>query len=206
MPQDTPERDSMTSIRLLTAALPALALAACGPDEPATGQAGADPEAEGRGVSALAVDPNAEAELVSWRDLLPDEDLEMYMALEEGRAAPDLMTRYQGRVEGQFGTFNAVDDLDGLVVRMPGYILPLDYAQQGAAREFLLLPYHGACIHYPPPPPNQIVHLRSEEPVRFDALWEPVWVEGRMEVLRVETDLADSAYAMAVRSIQPYDG
>jgi hypothetical protein len=112
MPQDTPERDSMTSIRLLTAALPALALAACGPDEPATGQAGADPEAEGRGVSALAVDPNAEAELVSWRDLLPDEDLEMYMALEEGR----------------------------------------------------------------------------------------------MEVLRVETDLADSAYAMAVRSIQPYDG
>lgn len=174
-------------------------LAACAePDDAPQG------EASERGVSSLYVDPDTDAEFVSWRDLMPDEDVELFLALEEGRASPDMMSRFQGRVDGQMGTFNVVEDLDGLIVRMPGYILPIDYAQQGAAREFLLLPYHGACIHYPPPPPNQIVHLRSEEPIRFDALWEPVWVEGRIEIQRVDTELADTAYAMAVRSVTPY--
>ena len=117
------------------------------------------------------------------------------------------MSRFTGSspVENQIGTFNAVEALDGQVVRMPGYILPLDYAEQGEAREFLLLPYHGACVHYPPPPPNQIVYLRSPEPIRYASLWEPVWVEGRMEIERVDTDLAATAYAMAVRSVEPYE-
>jgi hypothetical protein len=87
---------------------------------------------------------------------------------------------------------------------MPGYILPLDFAEQGAAQEFLLLPYHGACVHTPPPPPNQIVYLRSPEPIRFGSLWEPVWVEGRMEIERVDTDLAATAYAMTLRQVEPY--
>jgi len=104
----------------------------------------------------------------------------MLLALEEGRAPPTLMSQFQTRRDEQIGTFNVVDELDGLIVRMPGYILPLDYAERGQAREFLFLPYHGACIHYPPPPPNQIVYLRSAEPVSFSELWEPVWVEGRM--------------------------
>lgn len=154
----------------------------------------------------VAVDPNAEAELLVWRDLLPDSDLEFLEALNEGRADPSLMSRLgeQSRIEGQIGTFNIVEDLDGLVVRMPGYILPLDFAENGSAQEFLLLPYHGACVHVPPPPPNQIVYLRALEPIRFDSLWEPVWVEGRMEIERVDTDLAATAYSMVVRSVEPY--
>lgn len=177
------------------------------------GLAACSPEPDQRATRAVAelngdlfVDPNAPAELLNWRDLLPDGELEMLLALEEGRAPPTLMSQFQTRRDEQMGTFNVVEDLDGLIVRMPGYILPLDYAERGQAREFLFLPYHGACIHYPPPPPNQIVYLRSAQPVSFSALWEPVWVEGRMEIQRVETDLADAAYAMAVRSVRPYDG
>ena len=59
-------------------------------------------------------------------------------------------------------------------------------------------------MHTPPPPPNQIVYLRSPELIHFDSLWEPVWVEGRMELERVDTDLAATAYAMVVRSVEPY--
>jgi hypothetical protein len=179
----------------------AFSLAAC---SPANQQAEEQLAAEIQGD--LHVDPDAPAELLNWRDLLPDGELEMLLALEEGTVPPTLMSQFQTRRDEQMGTFNVVDELDGLIVRMPGYILPLDYAERGQAREFLFLPYHGACIHYPPPPPNQIVYLRSAEPVRFSQLWEPVWVEGRMEIQRVETDLADAAYAMAVRSVRPYDG
>lgn len=157
-------------------------------------------------LSLTPVDAAAPAESLNWRDLIPDDELDAIDALNEGRADPSLMSRFlnESPVENQVGTFNAVSGLDGAVVRMPGYILPLDYAEQGSAREFLLLPYHGACVHYPPPPPNQIVYLRSPEPVQFDSLWEPVWVEGRIEIERVDTELAATAYAMTVRSVAPY--
>ncbi len=71
-------------------------------------------------------------------------------------------------------------DLDNRAVRIPGYLLPLEFADRDVT-EFLLVPYVGACIHTPPPPPNQIVYVSSEgfpNPGRF----QPVWVEGAMHV------------------------
>ncbi len=187
------------AINLAIFAAPLLVLAACSGEQSASDDGPQTP-------NLVAVDPDAVAETLSWRDLIPDEDLEAIQQLNEGVADPSLIARYTGQtpVENQPGTFNVVDDLDQLVVRMPGYILPLDYATQGQAREFLLLPYHGACVHYPPPPPNQIVYLRASEPVAFSSLWEPVWVEGRMEIERIDTDLAAAAYSMTIRSVTPY--
>ncbi|MFN3835017.1 MAG: DUF3299 domain-containing protein [Glycocaulis sp.] len=189
-------------LRLPVLLVPALTLglAACSPGT--QDDAGARAELAGD----LFVDPSAPAEQLHWRDLLPEGEEEMLLALEEGRVPPTLMSQFQSRRDEQIGTFNVVEELDGLIVRMPGYILPLDYAERGQAREFLFMAYHGACIHYPPPPPNQIIYLRSAEPIAFGALWEPVWVEGRMEIQRVNTDLADTAYAMAVRSVRPFEG
>jgi len=177
-----------------------LALAACGAPN------ASDSAAPDTALDLVAVNPDTPAETLNWRDLLPDEDLEILQALSEGLADPSLMSQMtnESGIEGQLGTFNVVEELDQLMIRMPGYILPLDFAEHGAAQEFLLLPYHGACVHTPPPPPNQIVYLRAPEPIRFGSLWEPVWVEGRMEVERVNTDLAATAYAMTLRSVEPY--
>jgi len=189
-------------IRALLAALVlfALPLAGCGGDDA--------PQADGALANLVPVDPDAPAELISWPDLIPDDELDAWEALNEGRRDPSLMSRFlaEGLVEGQVGSFNVVEDLDGLVVRMPGYLLPLDYVERGSAREFLFLPYHGACIHSPAPPPNQIVYLRSIEPIAFNALWDPVWVEGRMQLERVDTELAAIAYSMTVLSVEPYRG
>jgi hypothetical protein len=186
----------------MLAAGAALAAFACAPQSDDQARDAAERDAP----QLEPVDPAAEAELISWRDLMPVEELEALAALSEGRDDPSLMSRFAGEspVANQMGTFNVVEDLAGAVVRMPGYILPLDYAEQGSAREFLLLPYHGACVHYPPPPPNQIVYLRSPEPITYASIWEPVWVEGRMEVERVDTDLAAAAYTMVVRSVADY--
>ena len=44
--------------------------------------------------------------------------------------------------------------LDGVRARIPGYVVPLESSAAGHL-EFLLVPYFGACIHTPPPPPTR---------------------------------------------------
>jgi len=73
------------------------------------------------------------------------------------------------------------ESLDGKTVKIPGYVLPLE-TEGTAVREFLLVPYVGACIHVPPPPPNQMVFVESAQPYKSEALFEPVWVEGVLKV------------------------
>ena len=46
-------------------------------------------------------------------------------------------------------------------VKIPGYVLPLDMYGRGV-NTFLLVPYIGACIHVPPPAPNQLFMLRQK--------------------------------------------
>jgi len=101
--------------------------------------------------------------------------------------------------------------LDGAVVRMPGYMLPLDYSGKEVS-EFLLVPWVGACIHTPPPPPNQIVHVRLERPTPYDGLFKPVMVTGRMSasvgrksVFLVDgSSEIDTSYAMRATRVEPY--
>jgi ABC-type nickel/cobalt efflux system permease component RcnA len=78
--------------------------------------------------------------------------------------------------------------IDGMVVRLPGYVLPLTYDDE-LVTEFLLVPWVGACIHTPPPPPNQIVYVRSPEGIEYQGRFAPVWLTGRIETKSGEYDL-----------------
>ncbi len=73
-----------------------------------------------------------------------------------------------------------VEDLDQKAVRIPGYLLPLEFSDAGV-RDFLLVPYVGACIHVPPPPPNQIVLVRLANKFQVTELYTPVWVSGKLQ-------------------------
>ena len=72
-----------------------------------------------------------------------------------------------------------VESLDGRSIRIPGYVLPLEFSGT-VVTEFLLVPYVGACIHTPPPPVNQIVHVEATAGFQPQGLYTPVWVTGRM--------------------------
>jgi hypothetical protein len=76
---------------------------------------------------------------------------------------------------------SVVGELDGTTIRMPGFVLPIEYAGTKVT-EFLLVPWVGACIHTPPPPPNQIVHVVVDEGSARESgsMFEPVWVTGDM--------------------------
>ena len=95
-------------------------------------------------------------------------------------------------------------DLNGKTIRMPGYVLPLEF-DGGETTEFLLVPFVGACIHVPPPPSNQIVHVKSEVGVKLDELYQPYWIEGAMQVKPSSSELADAGYQMDAQKIYMYE-
>lgn len=95
--------------------------------------------------------------------------------------------------------------LDGQQIKLPGYIVPLENDAQGRVTEFLFVPYFGACIHVPPPPSNQIVHVQSPQGVVQEALHQPFWIEGRLKVQQTRSDLAETGYAMRAERIYPYE-
>ena len=98
-----------------------------------------------------------------------------------------------------------VPALDGQLIRLPGYIVPLEVSEDGRTTEFLLVPYFGACIHVPPPPSNQIVHVTSKEGVKLDELYQPYWIVGAMQVKASTSELADAGYQMDAQKIVVYE-
>ncbi|WP_300035630.1 DUF3299 domain-containing protein [uncultured Roseobacter sp.] len=94
--------------------------------------------------------------------------------------------------------------LDGAYIRMPGFIIPLDISADGV-RDFMLVPYVGACIHTPPPPANQLVIVRTDKPWPGDELWEPVWVTGVMRTQLQSTDLGQTGYAITADEMEIYE-
>lgn len=101
---------------------------------------------------------------------------------------------------------------DGERIAIAGYLLPLDFDPNGTT-EFLLVPYFGACIHEPPPPPNQVIYLKSSAPYVPKALFEAVSITGTMRVKAENKSLsfvdgADdvaSSYFLEGESIEPYE-
>ncbi len=177
-------------------------------------------------IFAFAGVTRADDEVVTlaWEDLLPEGELErleqlyneFYDQVEQKWANAQEVPLSQADPvmieEGspadympQIGTFNVVDDLDGLNVRMPGYVVPLSFNKDDKYSEFLLVPYFGACLHTPPPPPNQIVYVTAERPAELKETWLPIWVEGTMSTTRNENDLGDAAYTLALSKVEPYE-
>ena len=98
-----------------------------------------------------------------------------------------------------------VPALDGQLIRLPGYIVPLEVSEDGRTTDFLLVPYFGACIHVPPPPSNQIVHVTSKEGVKLEELYQPYWIVGAMQVKASTSELADAGYQMDAQRIVVYE-
>ena len=98
-----------------------------------------------------------------------------------------------------------VPALNGQHVRLPGYIVPLEVNEDGRTTDFLLVPYFGACIHVPPPPSNQIVHVTSKVGVKLEELYQPYWIEGAMQVKPSTSELADAGYQMDAQKIYVYE-
>ena len=99
------------------------------------------------------------------------------------------------------GPAPVVASLDGKRVHIGGYIVPLDF-DATRVKEFLLVPFVGACIHVPPPPANQIVYVKTEQGFDVQGTFDPVWVTGTLKVMTAFTGLAEAGYSLEAEKVE----
>ncbi len=104
----------------------------------------------------------------------------------------------------QLGTFETVPDFEGQRVKIPGYVVPLNFEGNGRFREFLFVPSQGACIHAPPPPPNQVIYVKMPESITIENTDLPYWLEGKLHSERNEHMIGDAAYTITSAKLTPY--
>ena len=135
---------------------------------------------------------------LDWKDLVPKGQAFIPPQLQS------LIDHDQAPMSSQQPQASGVrSDWNGQVVRLPGFIVPIDYSGTGVTA-FILVPFVGACVHVPPPPANQLVFVTTSEPYESSGLYEPVNVIGMFGVSALSTHIADIAYALSADQIEPY--
>jgi hypothetical protein len=96
-----------------------------------------------------------------------------------------------------------VPAMNGARIRIPGFIVPLEEAHHQIS-EFLLVPYFGGCIHVPPPPSNQIIHVFPAKPLKNMNSMDAVWISGTLEVFSSDTSMGSAGYRMKAQVVELY--
>ncbi|MBT1065961.1 DUF3299 domain-containing protein [Bowmanella sp. Y26] len=136
----------------------------------------------------------AEAKDLYWEDMVP-----------KGYVAPDQNISHDGDSMAQINLdAPVVQELDGQQVRIPGFVVPLE-GDDEKLTEFLLVPYFGACIHVPPPPPNQIVYVKFEKGTPVESLYDAVWITGTLSTKGWSGDIATVGYSLQGVKVEPYE-
>lgn len=163
-------------------------------------------------VTAAPVTPVvvSDARTLEWDELMPADfepgapfkDVDIASLADDSPRAQELMAQ----LRRLWDEAPVVTALDGLQVRLPGFVIPLDLEGERVS-QFLLVPFYGACIHVPPPPANQTVRVIAPAGgTDIRQPFETVWVTGRLQAQRVDTDLAKAGYTLTATEVSPYNG
>lgn len=153
-------------------------------------------------ATAAKARPDPRQDLViDWLDLMPDAERK---ALEAG-VWPEIDIEHDTMDgTGQFGSSATVASMHGRKVRIPGYVVPIDLDDQQRMRSFFLVPYYGACLHVPPPPPNQLIYAELDAAIEVPSMWEAQWLTAELQISRVDADIASSSYSAVAAQIEPW--
>ncbi len=162
-----------------------------------TAQAQQQTQAPSRAAAAVPVE-------LEWIDLVP--------LAERGREtlrAPAPLPFFIGEDTEPFmeqeGSATVNEELEGKLVKLPGFVVPLSIDSNQNVSDFLFVPYFGACMHKPPPPPNQIVYVRMRKPLQLESLYRPLWVTGHISTKSKATGLAAAAYTLDATGADVYE-
>lgn len=171
-------------------------------------------------IDAQAQDTNlSNFEEIEWTELMPAEDLEALqnppdyiMDIEEGSAEDKVVNQGEKPTDMFFDdeyqrallSTTVVSEMDGKAIRIPGFIVPLEFNDDKTVSQFFLVPFFGACIHVPPPPPNQVIHVTSSNGVKLENLYTPHWVSGVVNSVFIENEIATATYAMDAVDVEVY--
>ena len=167
-------------------------------------------------LSARAENPRT----LHWDELLPAADLEAlinppeYLNEIDDGSLEDIITNgleqalslaADDAYQQALVSTSVIPEMDGQHVRVPGFIVPLTYDNEQRVTTFFLVPYFGACIHVPPPPPNQIIYGQCEKGSAVADIYDAYWVTGTLHTTMTENDTATSAYSLTVTDVRLYE-
>ena len=192
----------MPNARPLLSALLALALLAAPLANAQTSE-----RRTGERLAPPAAKASASYREIGWEDLLPKgwdpmapfKGLDLARLNDRDPRAIEAMEKLQAL----WAEAPVEPSLRGSKVRIPGFIIPLD-RQGDLVSELLLVPYFGACIHTPPPPANQIIHVVLKKPASGLRMMDAYWINGTLDLARGDTGLGVYGYRLKAEALQPY--
>lgn len=92
--------------------------------------------------------------------------------------------------------------LEGKQVKLPGFMVPLE-DEQRKVTEFLLVPSPQACIHVPPPPPNQMVYVKMRKGTEAK-VGAPIWVYGEFRIATKHSQYGEVSFEIAGDEVEDY--
>ena len=104
-------------------------------------------------------------------------------------------------VKNVMNSVNINPELNNKSIRIPGFVVPVETTDENTVTEFFLVPFYGACIHVPPPPPNQIIFVRYKKGVIVEDISLPYEIKGTLFTEIIENDTASSAYTFVADDV-----
>lgn len=135
---------------------------------------------------------------IDWLELMPEDEIRaleaMQNTIDHSGDAPAM----------EFDSDRTVAEMDGREGKIVGYIVPLSVSETNEILEFFLVPYFGACIHVPPPPANQLIHVMPDKPIPGKWNMGAVWVSGVLTVARFDSELGNAGYQLRGIKVEEY--
>ena len=145
---------------------------------------------------------------LKWDDLIPSDwnprRLFNELGLGKMKDGDPRADELLAKIRAEWDRAPVVKELDGASVRPPGFVVMLEGTPKGVT-EFLLVPYFGACIHVPPPPSNQLVHVFPQQPVPEGVTMQAVWVSGIMKAAQANTKMGAAGYRISGAQVEKYE-
>jgi len=170
-------------------------------------------------LNTVSADNEDVYKTIEWNDLLTQKDYEALLKpddlsyIADGTEQDELASAFLNTLTQAADTdyqralnSTAVQaEYDKQKLRIAGFVVPVTVDSDQNITTFFLVPYYGACIHMPPPPPNQIIYSTINKTFKVDDINAPYWVEGTMSTTLTENAIARSAYSMVVSNIELYE-
>jgi hypothetical protein len=163
--------------------------------------------------------PASDFMTADWLDLIPEDDLDALLnppdyldEIVDGSEADKLNDAFKNEIEKSSNdryqqalvSTRVKPVVNNAPIKIPAFIVPLGFDDEQNVTQFFMVPYYGACIHLPPPPPNQTIFVNYPKGLKLESLYDAYWVSGIIKTSLVENETAIAAYSMDVHIIELY--
>lgn len=153
---------------------------------------------------------------IEWKDLIPENEIAIIRKYQAKPAVTvnDLTQQILDSIEASgdkeyqqtLVSTNTVETMENTNIKISGFVVPIDFYASKNPKFIFIVPYFGACIHFPPPPPNQMFFVKLEDNFSEFDINQAYTFTGKVKVALFEDLLGTSAYSMDVNTIKTFFG